>query len=145
MEATLLENFRVYLVNNNPELVLMNVERYSLSRYISDKMEQVRPLMKRLLEEGHPGYLVSLICHSKLIEGLRPSKANYIKEILESDFPTENFRMKEYGVLTYGVVNLIELCEPLFQAYSFNEENLLSQLLRCDVVSVVHDYLVRRG
>jgi len=141
MEAVLLENFRIYLIHNNPELILMHGSGYSLPDYIAEKMNSVRPLMNQLIAEGHPDYLVSLICHSKLIEDLRPSKANYIRGILEAQFPQDTFRMKEYGVLTYGLVNLIALCNPLFQAYGFSKSNQENSDLKTEIITVIHDHL----
>lgn len=141
MESLLLENFRGYIIENHPELILNIAEGFSLNNFLGDKMEAIKPLMRTMLENGQPPYQVSQTCHSRLIQGLGPSKANYIKEILETEFPADCFRLRECGVLTYETVNLIEVCAEIFEAYNFSEQNLGDRFLRYAVIAGVQNYL----
>lgn len=142
MESIVQEDFKTYILKNNPELVLNQMEGYSFAQLIHDKMAQIRPVIKQLLTDGVPKYLVSEICHTKLIAEFKPSKFNYIKEILETEFPDENYMLKDAGILTYEVVNLIQICTPVFMSFGFDEDNEDNRFLRYAIIAEVHDYLL---
>ena len=76
---------------------------------------------------------------------LLPSRADYIRSILESDFREEFERFSNGGVLTYEVVNLIEYCAEVFEAYEFSVKNQGSRFLRYAVIAQVADYLIDRS
>ena len=142
MEAELLEKYRVYITTHNPELVLMNQDIYPLSRYIRERMDQVMPTLKYLQDIGKPEHEVIALCLDHLTRELKPSKADYLREVLETEFPREQHTLRQAGTLTYNVVALIRHCDEVFGSFGFRENHTGSTLLRHAVIARVQDYLV---
>lgn len=142
MESSLLENLRRYIVENNPELVINHQQGYSLALVLKDKIKSIQPMLKQLLDAGTPRYQIAEQCLDAMCADLKPSRANLIKEVLETEFPEEFYKFKEFGVLTYETVNLIEVCNPLFDLHGFNPENMENRFLRYALIAEIHDYLL---
>ena len=132
---------RAYIAEHNPEVLLKLQDSRSVTGYLEDKVALVMPTVKQLQEEGTPRYIIVEQCFSELTADLRPSKSDYIKTVLEEDFPDDYNRMAEAGVLTYEVVNLIEACKGVFEGHGFTEENEDNRFLRYAVIAEIHDYL----
>ncbi|WP_199119250.1 DUF1896 family protein [Pedobacter sp. ASV28] len=143
MQKVLTEKLRAYLVNNNPDLLLKLQGDTSITKFIEDKVSMVMPMVLQLLEEGKPGYVIEELCLNTLTEDLRPSKFNYLQEILEVEFKDQYQKFKEAGVLTYETVNLVEACASIFETYEFNENTEDNRFLRYMIIAEVHDYLLR--
>ena len=72
---------------------------------------------------------------------LRPSKFNYIRNILEDEFPKDFQRLHDSGVLIFEVINMIATCKDVFDKTSLTEENEDDSMLRSVVTGVISDYL----
>jgi len=142
MQELLKEKLRAYLVSHNPDLLLKLQGNISITNYLNDKVVAVLPMAQQLLEEGRPGYVIEELCLNALTEDLRPSKFNYIQQVLEDEFPEEYQKFKEAGVLTYETMNMVEACASLFESYAFNEANEGNRFLRYAIIAGVHDYLL---
>ena len=136
-----MEKLRAYITEHNPDLLLQLQGNFSVTQYLEDKVASVMPLVKELLSEGKANYIIEELCMNELTADLRPSKFDYLKTILEEDFPDDYNRMAEAGVLTYEVVNLIEACKEVFETHGFTEENEDNRFLRYAVIAEIHDYL----
>ena len=141
MQSMLMAKLWAYIVHNNPDLMLSLQEDYSVTRYLEEKVNAVLPMASQLLSEGKPNYLVEEICLNALTDDLKPSRYQYIRSVLEEDFPREFQEMKENGTLTYEVVNLIEACKGIFNDFDFNSENEENRHLRYAIIARMHDYL----
>ena len=78
---------------------------------------------------------------NELTKDLRPSKFNYLTSILEEEFETDYNRLQESGILTYEVINLIEVCRPEFEALGFTVESEDNQHLRYVIIGAIKEYL----
>lgn len=136
-----MEKLRAYITEHNPDLLLQLQGNFSVTQYLEDKVASVMPLVKELLSEGKANYIIEELCMNELTADLRPSKFDYLKTILEEDFPDDYNRMAEADVLTYEVVNLIEACKEVFETHGFTEENEDNRFLRYAVIAEIHDYL----
>ena len=136
-----MEKLRAYITEHNPDLLLQLQGNFSVTQYLEDKVASVMPMVKELLSEGKANYVIEELCMNELTADLRPSKFDYLKTILEEDFPDDYNRMAEAGVLTYEVVNLIEACKEVFGTHGFTEENEDNRFLRYAVIAEIHDYL----
>lgn len=58
-----------------------------------------------------------------MTEELRPSRYLYIRSVIEEEFNLDYERLKENGVLTYEVINLIEACKGIFNDFDFSRKN----------------------
>lgn len=145
MEAELFEKLMAFIKEHNPELILNAAQNFSLTQYVSDKVANASELIAKLQKAGTAPYIIQDRCMEALTKDLLPSKADYIRATLEDEFPEEFERFTNAGVLTYEVVNLIEYCAEVFEAYEFNAKNKGSRFLRYAIIAQVADYLIDRS
>ncbi len=141
MRTILKEKLHSYIVANNPELMLNLQGSFSMTRYMDEKLKNIQPFLDMLTEEGKPQYIVEELCMNELTKDLRPSKFNYIKEILETEFEETYNKFRNSGVLTYEIVNMIAACNPVFAELGFNEEKLTDRLVRAAITGAIGEYL----
>ena len=141
MQNILTQKLQAFIAENNPDVLVGLQQGYTVTQYLKDKMEAVEPLLEQLLGEGKPAYVIEELCLKEMTADLRPSKYHYIKEVLETDFPSEYRRMAEAGVMTYEIINMIEACRDVFESYGICEANVDDQLLRYAVIAEIHDYV----
>src|SRR5471030_137462 len=96
MQTILIEKLRSYIIQNNVDLLLKLQRDFSVTRYLEDKIAGITPQLDQWVAEGKPQYIIEELCMNELTKDLRPSKFNYIREILEEDFlqTYEKFRDK---------------------------------------------------
>lgn len=140
MQAILTEKLHRYIIANNPDL-LLSLLRDNLNRYLEEKVQSVLPLTEQLLAEGKPVYIIEEVCLDELTRDLRPSKFNYIKEVLEEEFEEDYLRLKEAGILTYEIMNMVLECQPVLDQLGFSEENMDDRQLRYAVIGTLQDHL----
>lgn len=145
METKLFDLLMEYVKEHNPELILNVGKGFSLTVYLSDKVESVRELLLQLKSQGLPALRIEQRCMDELTKDLLPSRADYIRNLLHEEFPDEYKRFADAGILTYEVVNLIEYCGEAFESYEFNLKNQGSRFLRYAVIAQVADYLIDRS
>lgn len=137
MKSKLLE----YIVQNNPEVIFsLQASGKSLSDYMEEKIKSLNGFMESLIAEGRPLYDVEKLCLDELTKDLRPSKYNYIHKLLEEEFEVDFARLRENGALTYEIVKLIKICNRIFEAFEFTEENEQSRVLRYAAIEMTQDY-----
>lgn len=141
MQSILMDKLRAYITEHNPDLLLKLQGNFSVTQHLEDKVASVMPLVAQLIGEGKPRYIIEELCLYELTADLRPSKFDYLKTVLEEDFPKDYERMSEAGILTYEVVNLIEACASAFETHGFTEDNENDRFLRYAVIAEIHDYL----
>lgn len=141
MKEMLKEKLWAYIIINNPDLMIILKEDHSVTQYLDTKVNEVMPLAEQLLNEGKPNYIIEELCINVMTEDLKPSRYQYIRSVLEEEFPRDYERLKENGTLTYEVVNLIAVCEQVFIDFDFNKENEDNRFLKYAIIGQVHDYL----
>jgi hypothetical protein len=141
MQQVLIEKLHEYIIQNNVDLLIALQQHSQVSKYLKDKVDSVSLLIEELLSEDTPAYIIEERCMDVLTRDLRPSKFNYLITILEQEFEDDFTRLKENGILTYEVVNLIEACKPVFETLGFSEENEDDKHLHYAITSSVKEYL----
>lgn len=66
------------------------------------------------------------------------TKYDYLKNILEEEFPDVYWRLHEHGLIETEVQNIMTRCEQLFEEMDFDEED---RFLQYAVIGEIHDYL----
>jgi hypothetical protein len=66
---------------------------------------------------------------------------NYMRELLETEFEKPYKRMRDSGILTYELINLIGACEPIFEVFAFGEETEDSSELKNAITGMIAEYL----
>lgn len=141
MQTILIEKLRSYIVQNNLDLLLKLQQDFSVTQYLEDKVAAIEPLLNQWIAEDKPQYIIEELCMNELTRELRPSKFNYIKEILEEDFLQAYKDFRDKGVLTYEITNMIEACNPVFEKIGFTEENEDDPALRYAIMGTIQEYL----
>jgi len=141
MQQILIANLHEYLTQNNIDLFVSLQAENKVGTYLEDKVDSVGPLVDELLAESTPAYMIQERCMDELTKDLRPSRFNYLISVLDEEFETDYSRFKESGILTYEVINLIEVCKPVFEALGFTVENEDDKHLRYAIIGAVKEYL----
>jgi hypothetical protein len=90
-----------------------------------------------LQDEGQlETYLSGFSDSATLAESLELSRYDFLEQVLEEDFGEAWLRFQEAGILHYELLNLCQVCEPLFAG--LDED---SRLLRYAVMADIDDYL----
>jgi len=141
MQMILKERLQAYIIENNPDLMLLLQVDFSVTRYLEDKVARVMPTVMRLLEEQRPGYIIQELALKEMTAELRPSRYNYLLELLEAEFEADYLRFEKAGVLTYELINMIAHCKGVFEDFKFSEAQLQDRFLRYAMLARMHDYL----
>ena len=141
MLEMLKEKLWTYIVHNNPDLMLNLQQDFSVTHYLEEKMNGIQPLTSQLLAENKPGYIIEELCMAELTKDLRPSKFNFICDILEEEYEQDFQRIKESGLLIYEIVNLISESETVFDSLGFTEINEQDQMLRYAIAGTIRQYM----
>ena len=140
MQEILIVKLHGYIIQNNLDLLITLQENGSVENYLKEKVLSIETLLTQLMAEDAPAYLIEVRCMDVLTQDLRPSKYNYLTSVLEEEFESNYSRLKENGTLPYEVINLIELCDPLFETVGFTEDNENGRHLGYAITGAIHEY-----
>lgn len=141
MEDLLKEKLWFYIIHNNPDLMFTLQDSYDVLGYLNEKVNGIKSILEDMLSEGTPQYIIEEICLNVLTENLKPSRFLYLRSLLSEEFEKTYTAFQESGILTYEVINLIESCQPIFEAIGFTKENEEYPTLRNALIGQIADYL----
>ncbi len=141
MQEMLKEKLWTFIVHNNLDLMLNLQQDFSVTSYLEMKLFNVWPLVSQLLAENNPEYVIEELCMEELTKDLRPSKFNYIQGVLEDEFEEDFLRIKESGLLTYEIINLITESETVFETLGFMQDNEQDRMLRYAIAGTIRQYM----
>lgn len=141
MYKNLKEKLWAFIIQNNPDLMFNLQEGYSVTTFLEDRVSKTMPLVMSWLEEGKEGYVIEELAIMEMTKELRPSRFNYIKDVLARDFPLENKKYAEAGVLTYECINMMEACTDLFSSFEYKDEMKVDNRMRHAIIARIHDYM----
>ncbi len=64
--------------------------------------------------------------------------------VLEEEFGTTYRQLQESGTLKFEIINLISLCQPLFEDLKFSEENENNHFLRYVIIGTISECFEER-
>ena len=140
MENILKQKLSDYIVANNPDLVVKLQAAFSMTAFINDRLKLVEGLLGESAMASKPAYITEELCMAEMTADLRPSRFNYLLEVVEVEFPEEYRKLQKSGVLIYELINLIGICQPHFETFGFSEETEGDRFLRYAVISAIHEY-----
>ena len=140
MQQTLMNKLHEYIRENNPDLLCQLEEDKKVTEYLSDKISTVSVLIKQM-DIDQPAYIIEDACMDVLTQDLRPSKFNYIGNLLQEEFESTYNQLQESGTLKFEVINLIDQCQSVFADLKFSEENEGNQFLRYAILGTISEYL----
>ena len=141
MQEMLKEKLWTYIVHNNPDLMLNLQQDFAVTDYLVEKVSGIQFLTSQLLAENIPGYIIEELSMAELTKDLRPSKFNYIQGVLEDEFEEDFLRIKESGMLTYEIINLITESETVFETLGFMQDNEQDRMLRYAIAGTIRQYM----
>jgi hypothetical protein len=141
MQEVLIRKLYDYIRENNPDLLATLEEENRLTDYLQENTASVDGLIKQLLTENKPPSQIEELCMAELTKQLKPSRFNYLKTLLEEEFQKEFVRLHESGILTTELINMIAVCDPVFDELNFSQENEDDRHLRYAITGAVYEYL----
>ena len=141
MQQALITKLHEYITENNPDLLFQLEEDGKVTEYLSGKISTVSALIKQT-ENGKPAYIIEDACMDVLTQDLRPSKFNYISNLLQEEFESTYNQLQESGAIKFEVINLINQCQSVFEDLNFSNENEDNQFLRYAIIGTISGYLI---
>ncbi len=129
-----------YLNNHHPDLLLEWRLAGALHETIEQQLDRFRPLLdKRSTEEIHPDDFVQQ-CLLELIAELPPSRFDFIRELLSTEFEQQHEQLLSSGLLPFECMNLLQHCKPVFDKLNFSLTNEDDPFIRYAVIAAIGDY-----
>jgi hypothetical protein len=144
MLETLIHKLHTYLIENNPDLLLDLQEENALTAYLQEKMKSVEQTLWQLQESEAPPYIIEEILMDMLTEDVKPSRFNYVCNILQEVLPDKFEQLQESGTLTYEGVNLVTECRSIFDSTCFSLTTEPSPVLHQVVAGIIRQYFEKQ-
>jgi hypothetical protein len=141
MQDLLQQKLHTYLIENNPEVLVSLQDEKQVTAYLKEKVSTVEDLITQLQEDEAPAYIIEDMCMDRLTEDLRPSRFNYLCSILQEHFESTYDQLQEDGTLTYEVINLITVCQPVFDTVGFTADIENNEASDKAICSSIRQYL----
>ncbi|MDM8175989.1 hypothetical protein QT327_16810 [Olivibacter sp. 47] len=141
MQEILKERLYSYLVDNRVDLFLDLQHKGGLKEYLNSSVSAIAPQIREMQESGEPDLYIEEYCMDELTRKLRPSPFLYLYRVLEEEFEKDFYRMREDGILTYELINILGCCRDIFDRNAFSEETEEDRYLRYEITGAVGDYL----
>jgi Domain of unknown function (DUF1896) len=141
MKEILQKKLFEYIRDNNPDILFALEAEATVTVWLSENVNAVDILISQLKKEGLPDYEIEETCMDIITKSLRPSKYNYICNLLEEEFEQHYQQLLQTGLLQDEVINMIHHCQSTFDDLKFSEETEDNQFLRYAIIGAVSDYL----
>ncbi|MFW2477632.1 MAG: DUF1896 family protein [Sediminibacterium sp.] len=141
MKEILISRLLEYVRDNNPDLLFALEAEDKLRLWLYSKADSVESLWQQMETDKQPSYIIEETCLNNLTRELRPSRYNYILNLLENEFEQEYKLLQQAGLLQHEVVNMIGYCDSVFNDLKFSEENEDNQFVRYAICGAVSEYL----
>jgi hypothetical protein len=129
-----------YLRENNPDILLSLQDGGAVIAYITRKITSIEGLLHQLQQQNGPEYIIEELCMEALTAELKPSRYLYIKEILEEEFMIGYHHLLRSVILRFEIINLIAICNPLFEVFHFGEGNEENRNLRYTIIGTIKEH-----
>jgi predicted DNA-binding transcriptional regulator len=141
MKEILIGKLLEYIRDNNPDILFALEAEDKLRSWLYDKAYSAESLVQQLKNDKQPDYIIQETCLVEMTRDLRPSRYNYILNILEQEFERDYELLLQSGLLQHEIVNMIDYCNSTFDDLRFAEENEDSQFIRYAITGAVSEYL----
>ena len=141
MKEILIGKLLEYIRDNNPDILFALEAEDKLRLWLYSKAETVEPLCQQMEADKQPAYIIEETCLNELTRELRPSRYNYIINLLEQEFENDYTILVKSGLLQHEVVNMIGYCDSVFNDLKFSEENEDNHFIRYAICGAISEYL----
>ena len=129
-----------YVRDNNPDILFELEADANVTVWLSERVNGVEPLINELQSQSLPEYEIEEACMAELTNNLRPSKYNYILNLLEEEFENDYNKLLQAGLLQHEVINMINQCDSVFADLNFSEENDDNEFIRYAIIGELSEY-----
>lgn len=141
MKELLIGKLLEYIRDNNPDILFALEAEDKLRLWLYSKAESVESLWQQMQTDKQPAYSIEEACLNELTRELRPSRYNYIINLLEQEFEQEYKLLQQSGLLQHEAVNMISYCDSVFNDLKFSEENEDNRFIRYAICGAISEYL----
>lgn len=141
MQELLTNKLHAFLRENNPDILFELEQRNDVTSFLAKKIDGISGLITELQAANTPGYIIEEACMQELTKEFKPSKYNYISNVLEEDFEFAYLQFQKLGILLFEIINIISKSNSAFEAFGFTEENEDNRLLRYAITGIIDKYL----
>ena len=143
MQEILIQKLHDYIRENNPDLLFELQPEHKVTDYLQGSVGSIQELLNHLLFQNRPASFIEELCMEELTRPLRPSRFNYLKNILQEEFPNDFERLQQNSLLTSELINLIAACDPVFDELNFSEEHEDDRNLHYAITGTVQEYFIK--
>jgi len=141
MQEILVSKLFEYVRDNNPDLLFELEAEDKLRVWLYEKADCVQPLLEQMKMNGQAEYIIIESCLTEATTDLRPSRYNYILNLLEQEFEANYISLTETGLLQHEIINMIGYCESVFDDLKFSEENEDNKFIQYAIAGMISEYL----
>lgn len=141
MQEILISKLHAYIVHNSPDVLVKLQSEGRVTSYLKEKVAAVDSMLNELLKKDTDPYFIEALCMHTMTAELRPSRYNYIAEIMEEEFQQHCHHYKNIGILQFELISMVESFQPIFDSMHFSEANTESRLLHYAICGAISEYL----
>jgi predicted XRE-type DNA-binding protein len=141
MKENLIGKLLEYIRDNNPDILFALEAEEKLRFWLYEKIDSIEGFLLELKSNNQPDYIIEETSMLALTKDLRPSRYNYILNLLEQEFEHDYKWLMQSGLLQHEVINIIGYCQPVFDDLKFSEENEENRFIRYAITGAVSEYL----
>ena len=141
MKEILIGKLLEYIRDNNPDILFALEAEDKLRLWLYLKAESIESLWQQMETDKQPAYIIEEACLNELTRELRPSRYNYIINLLEQEFEQKYKLLQQSGLLQHEAVNMISYCDSVFNDLKFSEENEDNRFIRYAICGAISEYL----
>lgn len=142
MQEALVNLLHDYIRKNNPDLLISLQQENKVIQYLKDSVSAADGLINQLSAAHKPASMIEELCMEEITMPLRPSRFNYLKALLEEEFPSEYMKLDQNGLLVTELINMITLCNSLFEEFGFSEKTEDNYHLRYMIMGSVYEHVI---
>ena len=141
MKEILISKLFDYIRDNNPDILFALEAEDKLRYWLYDNVNNVGRLLNELKKSGQPGYMIEETCMEEMTKELRPSRYNYIINLLEQEFEKDYNKLVQSGLLQHEVVNMVGYCQSVFDDLKFSEVTEDNRFTYYAIAGAISEYL----
>ena len=143
METALKERLWDYIIIHNPELMYHLQEQYLVGSYLQRKVNEVLPQAQEMRANGVDVCTILEACIEELTQELKPSKFQFVRRVIQEEFPAEYQLLSSTYMLDYEVLNIVDASWDIFQQFGPYCERENSKIQRYAVMHQISTHLCK--
>lgn len=145
MNEIIISKLLDYIRDNNPDLLFELEADDKLTGWLQEQAVAAETMLSQSGSKTEPGYIIIDECVNEVTKNLRPSRYNYILNVMEQEFATTYNQLSASGILQHEAINIIGHCSSVFDDLHFSEENEDNRFIYYAIAGSISEYLESNG